>query len=261
MLEMRQIEELYPPQLRAFKRNLLREYLQYKVLETIYESPLGDSLVFMGGSAIHILHGCPRFSEDLDFDNLGLDLAAFETLAARLQRMLEREGLAAETKVTAKGAFRLSLRFPGLLLRMGLSSDPREKTNLMIDTEPQDFGYRPETPLIHKFDVLDRILAAPRTLLLAQKILCIFIRPRPMGRDFFDALFLWARSEPHPEYLRAKLGIEDAADLKDRLTRRCRELDFKKLSEDVSPFLFDPKDAARIRLFPQFVEEHSFTFG
>ena len=260
MLDMPQIVALFPEPLRAFKRNLLREYLHFKILEIVYDSRHGDSLVFMGGTAIHIVHGGTRFSEDLDFDNWGLDLPAWESLAEEIRSKMELQGLAPEIRATARGAFRLSLRFPGLLRRMELSMDPREKVDLRLDAEPQRFGYAAESVLINKFDVFGRISVAPADLLLAQKVLCMFTRPRPMGRDFFDALFLWAKTEPRPDYLREKLGIASGADLKNRLTRRCRELDFERLAEDVAPFLFKPDDAKRVRMFPEFVRDHGFTF-
>jgi len=71
MLDLRQIESFYPGTLRIFGRNLLREYLQYKILEIVYDSKFGKKLAFMGGTAIHMIHFNTRFSEDLDFDNLG----------------------------------------------------------------------------------------------------------------------------------------------------------------------------------------------
>ena len=81
MLELKEIESFYPEYLRPFKSNILREYLQYKMLEAVYSSEFGRNLVFMGGTAIHIAHGLPRFSEDLDFDNRGLDKSGFEALS------------------------------------------------------------------------------------------------------------------------------------------------------------------------------------
>lgn len=72
MLELNQIESYYPEHLRVFKKNILREYLQYKILEIIYDSKFTVNLVFMGGTAIRIIHGGSRFSEDLDFDNINL---------------------------------------------------------------------------------------------------------------------------------------------------------------------------------------------
>ena len=260
MLDMDQIVAYFPEPLRAFKRNLLREYLQHKILEIIYDSPFGDRLTFMGGTAIHVVHGGPRFSEDLDFDNRGLDLAAFESLGKLIRSKMELQGFILETKTLARRAFRLSLRFTGLLRHMNLSRDPREKLDLRVDAEPQRFEYDAAAFLIDKFDVFGRILVAPADLLLAQKVFCLFSRPRPMGRDFFDALFLWGKTEPRPAYLKEKLQVESAADLKDRLARRCRELDFDRLAEDVAPFLYRPEDAKRVRMFLEFVAGHEFKF-
>lgn len=258
MLDLHQIVSYFPEPLKAFKRNLLREYLQYKVLEVIYDSKFGDKLTFMGGTAIHIVHGNPRFSEDLDFDNRGLDLPAFVSLGRLVRSKMELQGFTLETTTVAKNAFRLSLRFPGLLRHMGLSRDPREKLHLRVDAEPQGFAYDAAAFLIDKFDVFGRVSVAPADLLLAQKVLCMFSRPRPMGRDFFDALFLWGKTEPQPTYLREKLMVESAQDLRARLITRCRELDFDSLADDVAPFLYRPENAKRVRLFPEFIENHEF---
>jgi len=81
MLDIKQIQSFYPEHLWPFKKNLLREYLQYKILEAIFESPLADKLAFMGGTCIHIVHGSSRFSEDLDFDNSGIGRHDFEALS------------------------------------------------------------------------------------------------------------------------------------------------------------------------------------
>ena len=80
MLDLPQIESYFPEPLRAFKRNLLREYLHYKLLEIIFDSKPGSRRTFLGGTAIHIVHGAPRFSEDLDFDDRGLSEGELQSL-------------------------------------------------------------------------------------------------------------------------------------------------------------------------------------
>ena len=87
MLDIKQIGSFYPEHIRKFKRNILREYIQYKILEIIYASEFGASLIFMGGTATHIIHGNTRFSEDLDFDNLGLGQKEFSGLARLLLQL------------------------------------------------------------------------------------------------------------------------------------------------------------------------------
>ena len=71
MLHLEQIASYYPEVLKPFSRNLVVEYLQYKILEIIYDSDAGEKLWFMGGTAARIAYGNFRFSEDLDFDDRG----------------------------------------------------------------------------------------------------------------------------------------------------------------------------------------------
>ena len=86
MLDIEEIESFYPEKLRSFKRNLLREYLQYKILEIIFDCKYGEKLSFMGGTAIRIIHSNTRFSEDLDFDNLGLREKDFEQMIKLIRK-------------------------------------------------------------------------------------------------------------------------------------------------------------------------------
>ena len=72
MLNLEQIQEFYPEHLRPFRNFLLREYLQHKILNIVYNSESGRKMVFMGGTALRLTLNNQRFSEDLDFDNLGL---------------------------------------------------------------------------------------------------------------------------------------------------------------------------------------------
>lgn len=72
MISINQIAQYYPESLRGFKRNILREYLQYKILEIIFNSRLSPKLSFLGGTALRIVHENKRFLEDLDFDNFKL---------------------------------------------------------------------------------------------------------------------------------------------------------------------------------------------
>lgn len=255
MLDLKQIESYYPDQLRPFKKNLLREYLQHKILEGIYESPLSDKLVFMGGTCIHIVHGSPRFSEDLDFDNLGIDHQEFTIFSQRLKRMLELQGFTIELKVTHQKAFRASLRFPGLLHTAGITGHPDEKLLIQIDTEPQDFQYTPDKYMLNKFDVFTRMNVVPADILLSQKISCIFNRSRPMGRDFFDVVFLLGKSKVNMDYFRDKSSIRNRAELKEKLRTRSMLQDFNRLARDLEPFVYSKKELDRILLFQEVIEQ------
>ncbi len=254
MLDIKQIEAFYPEFLKSFKRNLLREYLQYKILEMIFDSKCGRNLSFMGGTAIHMIYANKRFSEDLDFDNLGLTKKGFEELVKLIKRGLELEGYTIETKNVFRGAYRSYLRVPDILFDNGLSRHREEKMLIQIDCEPQGVDYTPDKRIINKFDVFLQVHAVPPDILLAQKLYAIFKRKRAMGRDFYDAVFLFGMAKPNLEYLRLKLNIKDMADLERKLLLKCKSLDFKQLAKDVEPFLFTPSDSKKVLLFQDYMK-------
>jgi len=255
MLDIKQIESFFPEHLWPFKKNLLREYLQYKILEAIFESPIANKLTFMGGTCIHMVHGSPRFSEDLDFDNPGIGRHDFEALSYKVKRILELQGYTVELKNTYQDAFRAYLRFPGLLYDSGISGHRDEKLLIQIDTEPQKVQYNPDKFILNKFDVFSRINIVPADILAAQKIFCIFNRSRPMGRDFFDVVFLLGKAEVNFDYLTRKASIRNKTELRDRLLLRCAQLDFMRLAKDLEPFVYSKKEVNRVLMFPDFVQQ------
>ncbi len=244
MLNQTSIESYFPENERKFKRGILREYMQCKILELMFDSPYADKLVFLGGTAVRIVHDSRRFSEDLDFDNLGLDATAFDALADRIKTGLERSGLRVEIRTIHKRTYRIYLRSP-------LSN---EKLMIQIDAAPQGFDYAKQRVLLKKFDVLTQIFVVPIDLLLAQKIVAALDRRRAKGRDFFDIVFLWNKTKPDYGYLEKKLGIRDQAALKSAFIKRISSLDMESLSADAESFLLDPTDGKKIRLFREFAE-------
>ena len=255
MLDLKQIESFYPEQLKPFRKNLLREYLQYKILETIFESSSAEKLTFMGGTCIHIVHGNPRFSEDLDFDNPGIDRNDFKTLSQMVKRNLTLQGYTVEIKNIFADAFRAYLRFPGLLHAAGISGHWDEKLLIQIDTEPQEFEYKQDKFILNKFDVFSRINVVPVDILAAQKICCIFSSRRPMGRDFFDAIFLLGKTDVNFDYLTQKLSIRNPAELREKLLWRCAQLDLSRLVKDLEPFVYSKRDLNRVLMFSDFVQQ------
>ncbi|MBU0694223.1 MAG: nucleotidyl transferase AbiEii/AbiGii toxin family protein [Candidatus Omnitrophica bacterium] len=253
MLELRQIESFFPQQLRHFKRNLLREYLQYKILEAVFANRYGQKLVFMGGTAIHIVHGLPRFSEDLDFDNQGLTKGDFSALTQGVAKKLALEGYVVKTETSFKGAFSADIKVMRVLFDEGFSGHQDEKILIKLDAESQNFEYSAERVVINKFDVFTGISVVPIDILLAQKFYAILARKRAMGRDFYDAIFLAGKTKSDFAYLKERAGIIDKEMLKSALLKRCAKLDFKLLSRDVEQFVFSPEEAKKVLLFIEYV--------
>ena len=258
MLSLEQIETFYPENLRSFKRNILHEYFQYKILEILYRSKFGDKLSFMGGTALHIIHGNSRFSEDLDFDNLGVNKKEYAELALLIQRKLKLLGVDSEIKTIFKNAFRTYIWIPDVLFENSLSAHKDDKMLIQLDAEPQNFHYQSEKTLINKFDVFMRINAVPQDILLAQKLTAILKRKRAMGRDFFDVVFLLGKTKPNLDYLKAHLKIDNIAALTNLILQKCKDIDLKQLSRDVEPFLFQQSDIKKVLYFCDYIRDYDF---
>ncbi|MBI2638264.1 nucleotidyl transferase AbiEii/AbiGii toxin family protein [Candidatus Peregrinibacteria bacterium] len=256
MITLDQILASYPENLRAFRESILKEYLQYKILNSVFNSQYAGKLVLLGGTAIRMVYGSTRFSEDLDFDNFSLSAQEFTDLSKIIQRDLMLEGLAVEVNMVTRNAYRIKIRIPKLLFDFGLSAMSKHNILIQVDTVPQNFEYVTEKPLLNKFDVFTQINAVPKDLLLAQKIFASMNRKRIMGRDFFDIVFLYGiGAQPNFAYLKKNIGVRNAAELKKYMLKKTASLNFDDLARDVEPLLFDPKEKKKVLLFREFVEQ------
>ena len=253
MLELDQIISFYPEKLRIFKKNILREYLQYKILEIIYNSPFANKVVFMGGTALRIVYANTRFSEDLDFDNLGMSFEEFTELIKIVKSKLMLEGYDIEISIKHKNAFIASLKIKDILYNFSLSSHIEQKLIIEIDAEQQNFKYIPDKKLINKFDIFTAIFVVPVDILLAQKIFAILNRPRTMGRDLHDCIFLLGRTAPNFQYLKEKTGMESYDEVRKALMSKTVHLNLKNLAKDISPFIFEKNDIKKVELFSDYI--------
>lgn len=255
MLTLQEIEQQYPDFLRAHKRHLLREYLQYKILEIIFVSEYASKLSFLGGTALRIVYGNTRFSEDLDFDNFSLHGDEFNGLARKVRTGLEREGMKTEVDTVAKGAYRCRVRLPDILFANELSPHQEEKILIQIDSAAHHFDYKPDKKILNKFDVYSEIFVTPADILLSQKMCAAIGRKRPKGRDFYDIVFLLSFTKPNYGYLEKKLGIGDRELLRKHLLQSTEDFPLKELAQDVQPFLFNSADARKVELFREFISQ------
>jgi predicted nucleotidyltransferase component of viral defense system len=253
---LNEIEKFYPENLRHFRSFILREYLQYKILQIIFDSEHANHLCFLGGTCLRIVHGNTRFSEDIDFDNFGLDEPTFGSISKNIKNELEAEGYEVDMKIVYKGAYHCYIRFPELLFKQGLSGYKEQKILIQLDTEPQHFDFKPEQYLLNRFDVFTRINVTPLDILLAQKFYAIINRPRNKGRDFFDAVFILSMiKKPNYAYLEQKLKITTAQALKERILEKCSQIDMKEMAKDVQPFLFTASDVKKVTLFTDYIQQ------
>lgn len=253
MLNFSDILSFYPKRLHAFKENILKEYLQHKILDIIFSTNYAKHLVFLGGTSLRIVHGSFRFSEDLDFDNLSLTQSDFKEISMAIRYQLELDGYTIQIKNVLKDAFHCYIRFLDILFHTNLSEHKEEKLLIQIDAEPQGYKYTPDKYLLNKFGLFRYINVTPINLLLAQKICAIFTRKREKGRDFFDVVYLMSKTEPDFRFLKLKLGINSKRELIDRLKEKTEDLNLKILARDIEPFLFDPSQKDRVLYFKEWL--------
>jgi len=255
MLDLAEIKSQYPENLQGFEKAMLREYLQVKILQAIFESKHASKLSFLGGTALRLVHGNNRFSEDIDLDNFDLSWQAFEEVIKNVRQFLQREGFQVEINEAPKNAFHCYLRFPGLLHTQGLSPHQQEKILIQVDTITQGYDYQPDSTILNKFDVFTEVRVTPLDILLSQKIYTALHRKRSMGRDFYDITFLFSRTKPDYGFLQQKMGIATPKILKEEVLARIAGYDFESLARDVAPFLISKQDVLRVQKFKQFWQQ------
>jgi predicted nucleotidyltransferase component of viral defense system len=189
----------------------LREILQEIALLGLWRSKFFEQAAFYGGTALRVLHGLDRFSEDLDFSlltpNQAFDLSRY---AEALQTELRSFGFVVQiSKKTKAVESRIQSAFlradtlqqlieigVGETLLRGLPRGQTLKIKLEVDTDPPP-GFDTETRYL-----LSPIPFAVRTYTLPDlfagkmhAILCRRWRTRTKGRDWYDLVWFVAN---HP---------------------------------------------------------------
>jgi predicted nucleotidyltransferase component of viral defense system len=259
MLTLEQIKEYYNGRALAFPENILVEYLQYELLDSIYKNRKSVDLSFIGGTAIRIIYGGNRFSEDLDFDNFGLSFSDFKEVIRDVVRDMKLKGFLVEFRFVEKGTYHCYIKFPHILYDESLRSNPKDKILIRIDTVNKKKISKPEINTLNKFDVYRKILVNSIDTILAQKMIAIFQRKREKGRDFYDVSFLFGKTQPNYEYLESFLEMDRKSFAKEFL-KKCKKLDYNFLAKDVEPFLIDPNQKERILDFYNFIEKQLKAF-
>ena len=234
-------------------KNVLREYLQARILETLQRRQATRALVFQGGTALRFLHGIPRYSEDLDFTLEG-DVTAYDPRGwlKAIERQFQREGYEIRVSLRQRGLVHGGwLRFARLLWEAGLSHQPTENlaVKMEVDTNPPA-GAVIETRTIQRH-VTVRFRHHDRASLLAGKLAAVLCRPYTKGRDVYDlGWYLADRRWPPPNLHLLNSALRQAKPAVSPLTedtwrsavaRRVETMSWEHVRADVSPFLEGPQ--------------------
>ena len=255
MLNLEYIKSSYPPFLQSREKDILREYLQYKILDYIFSCPESRKLCFIWGTALRMWYGNTRFSENLDFDNRGLTPLEFEAITTIIKKRLEQEGYTVEIRHIYKWAFHCIIKIPEILFDNKLASMETEKIMIKVDTISQWFSYKPKKILLEKFEVSTTISIADLPQLLSMKINALLNRHK--WRDMYDICFISANNKKPDWKILKKLHITTPQQLKERILEKIHALSLPEMQEDVKYFIFEPNDA-RILRFREIMQQTEF---
>jgi len=183
-----------------------RDYLQHLILWLLYSRSQG--LIFKGGTALRLVYGGNRYSEDLDF-NGPQDVSVLQSVWEVVAAGLEDFGINAEmhNAWSSDVGYSFDVSFRGPLY------DGRDhskgKVRIDVNRRPEEVESRRELVTSEYDDVrpfVVTVLALDH--LLAEKVRAMVVRGKP--RDLYDIwLLLRQGSRPDPELIERKLGLYD----------------------------------------------------
>lgn len=260
LLNREDLLKYYPRILHEHKRDILREYIQHLFLKYLYLWPLAKKIIFIWGTSLRIIHQLPRFSEDLDFDTVGLTYEEFEEGIEYLNQQLEISGIWMEVQMICKIAYHANIKIPDILTHYGLAPDTRtevrEKLLIKIDVHGQWLQYIPEIVPVQVFWVNALVQVAPPSVIMAMKIYTIWERKRSKWRDYTDLKFLmdkWVK--PDMQVLEQLWNLTTPQQIIEYLIHTIEGKNKKILIQDVQPFLFNPYDDS-IEYFEKYVTHY-----
>lgn len=200
--------------------NIVREYFQHIFLSELYKLPESEKLLFKGGTALRIVYGSPRFSEDLDFSLFGIgqsDLKRLiEDLFVKVLAEIERIGILVElgekSNKTTGGYFGVAtfkiLEYQPVDVEINISSRDGGIIKGEVDSIANDFV--PTYNLIH----------LPQDELVEEKVFGALLE-RKKPRDFYDLYFIMRKG------MISSVQKRRLAELKNEILRNARSINFR----------------------------------
>lgn len=230
------------------KRGILREYLQARFLASLYRQKHSAKLSFVGGTSLRILHGLNRFSEDLDFDNLGVNISQLENIIHESVSTFNKENIHCVVKTKHMGVnFYAELRFEKILHELGISTNPKEKMMIKVDIGDWWKGQQTQVKLMKRFGIIEQVLTNTPDQLLAQKLTAYVRRNQTQPRDMYDVVWLYSQNALLDKKILAKNNLSNILSL--AINKIMNEPVTNKHKIKLAPFLFDESDASKLDLF------------
>lgn len=263
--------EKYQCKTQADYERAIHEIIQEIALLGLWRAKFFEHGAFYGGTALRILYGLNRFSEDLDFSllksNKLFDLTAYNKaikieldsfgfsaeVETKIKNQPENNIRSAFIKANTRQQF-LNIHVSNQLIKQ-VHKEKIIKIKMEVDVEPP-LNFHTETKLL-----LEPIPFSVHTFTLPclfagklHALLCRAWKNRVKGRDWYDLVwYLGKRIKPDLLHLQERLiqtehwpsdKVLDNSLLKNLLLERIQQINFDQVKEDVLPFVVDPASVA-----------------
>ncbi|EKE05798.1 MAG: hypothetical protein ACD_19C00176G0020 [uncultured bacterium] len=213
------------------KYSILREIIQIQFLEEIYRTQESKNLFFKGGTALKIIFGSNRYSEDLDFTT-DLSLKEIDTIINVAIYELRKE----YPNITIKNIDTLQGVSKKILLSTEISSQP---LSIKLDFSQRENVISPKLGTIFTnlpVSTSSVIKHLSDEEILAEKYRAILNRIK--GRDLYDFLFLFKKGVNfNVELIKEKLKFYSEKYDLNKFVERIKNWNEKELDDDVRRFL------------------------
>jgi len=250
----------------------LREILQEIVLLGLHDAGFFDHALFYGGTALRILYGLPRFSEDLDFSLIepepDFDLRQYEkSVTETLASFGFEVDIVTKVKASAVQSAFLKGNTVNHLININVPAEiisrfpagKLVKIKFEVDTQPpKNFAYEKKLLLSPRPFMLNAMTPASLFAGKMHALLCRKWVNRPKGRDWYDFVWYISRgTELDIRHLEARLHQNcrwrdndtivfpkniDKKFVINLLLERIESLDITAAKEDVMRFITDKRE-------------------
>lgn len=200
--------------------NIIREYFQHLFLSQLYIIENAGNLLFKGGTALRIIYGSPRFSEDLDFSIFGIEFRRqrdfIEDIFTAVLYEIEKIGIKVELGPkpgsTAEGYYGDATfqiyEYPPVVVSINISSRNGREIKGEVDSIANEF-----VPTYNIFHL-------SQTEIINEKVFGALLQ-RKKARDFYDLYFIMRKG------LLANEQKKKLNDIKDKIILKTEEIDFR----------------------------------
>lgn len=232
-------------------RNILKETIQFYILDFVYKSTWGENFVLKGGTCLRFCFGLPRLSEDLDFDIENFKNFSLDNFLAELENYFKKTLQFDKIIIKSVNNKRtVYLKFL-ILSDLGMNIGQGESNIVIVrlDLAPA-VGKRYKTEisikstdvfsfLIKRYSLADLFAGKLSAILTREAMVGKTKEERFKGRDFFDLVwFLEKKVKPNWFYLKEITGFGKKEAL-EKLEKKISKADASLLKNDLNPFFED----------------------